>query len=518
MLITSHLYYSTLIHNKADTIPAPVAPCRRAPPSTACSVRLSIKYVIWLSASLPAGVKKSALSGRGKPPPEWTKVVSKLPLLDWQLVPINWDWGLAKRELTLLAGASWPYLTEAITKHNNNGLVTWQAVITSDWTYGLSKKAYINTEENWTDFAKAAELAYPARAISIRIVQQDPCSIAQDQTMDAKANAMLIMLNGTQEERAPLEQTRARLTANPNAELQDPATPHAVKLRSHHLMKRLERGAPSSEGKFAMHPSGNGWFIRLGHKVLWAWAYKMDNPNVTLDIPPATPLFEWQTPNPSRSHTKSKTAHDSEAAGLPASQVFQPTGNSNPSTLADRSANHTESADASVIGDLPKRQTTKLANDTEGLSTSASSATPLVEVLLRIRGSSSIEILGGMTQYDQHHQNGKPGAPATRRVVTPVNLAGLRSLRIDEKTDQMSEILSISDFPDFCGINDDDFHTKWIIRNQTITNWTHFRNSDKAEIVCLGIKDGPARLICRGVRKIEGIPLENMSLGPSPEL
>ncbi|PLW56697.1 hypothetical protein PCANC_05091 [Puccinia coronata f. sp. avenae] len=168
---------------KADTIPAPVAPCRRAPPSTACSVRLSIKYVIWLSASLPAGVKKSALSGRGKPPPEWTKVVSKLPLLDWQLVPINWDWGLAKRELTLLAGASWPYLTEAITKHNNNGLVTWQAVITSDWTYGLSKKAYINTEENWTDFAKAAELAYPARAISIRIVQQDPCSIAQDQTM-----------------------------------------------------------------------------------------------------------------------------------------------------------------------------------------------------------------------------------------------------------------------------------------------------------------------------------------------
>jgi hypothetical protein len=112
---------------------------------------------------------------------------------------------------------------------------------------------------------------------------------------------MLIMLNGTQEERAPLEQSRAWLTANvscflvktnvlllnadcllpldqPNAELQDPTTPHAAGLRSHHLMKRLERGAPSSEGEFAMHPSGNGWFIRLGHKVLWAWAYKMDNP------------------------------------------------------------------------------------------------------------------------------------------------------------------------------------------------------------------------------------------------
>jgi hypothetical protein len=41
---------------------------------------------------------------------------------------------------------------------------------------------------------------------------------------------------------------------------------------------------------------------------------------------------------------------------------------------------------------------------------------------------------------------------------------------------------------------------------------------DEAEIVCLGIKDGPARLICQGVRKIEGIPLENESPGPSPEL
>ncbi|PLW48107.1 hypothetical protein PCASD_03617 [Puccinia coronata f. sp. avenae] len=71
--------------------PAPAAPRRQAPPSTARSVRLSIEYVIWLSASLPATVKKSAGSVQGKAPPKWTKVVSKLPLPNWQLVPTNWD-------------------------------------------------------------------------------------------------------------------------------------------------------------------------------------------------------------------------------------------------------------------------------------------------------------------------------------------------------------------------------------------------------------------------------------------
>ncbi|PLW18978.1 hypothetical protein PCANC_11827 [Puccinia coronata f. sp. avenae] len=167
---------------------APAAPRRQAPPSTARSVCLSIEYVIWLSASLPTGVKKSAGSGRGKAPPEWTKVVSKLPLPNWQLVSTNWDWGLAKRELTLLAGASRPYLTKAITKNNNKGLVTSQAVITSDCTYGASKKAMITTKEDWTaSFAKAAKLSYPAQAISIRIHQQEPRLIARDQTMAGPA-------------------------------------------------------------------------------------------------------------------------------------------------------------------------------------------------------------------------------------------------------------------------------------------------------------------------------------------
>ncbi|PLW43123.1 hypothetical protein PCANC_14399 [Puccinia coronata f. sp. avenae] len=471
---------------------APAVPRRRAPPSTARSVRLSIEYIIWLSASLPASVKKSAGSGRGKAPPEWTKVVSKLPLPNWQLVPTNWDWGLAKRKLTLLAGASRPYLTEAITKNDNECLVTWQAVITSDHTYGSSKKAFINTKEDWTKFAKAAELAYPAQAISIRIHQQDPRSIARDQTTDAEANAMLIMLNGTQEERAPLEQTRACLTANPNTKVENPATSHAVNLRKHHLMKRLERGAPSSEGEFAMHPSGDGRWIRLGHKALWAWAYKLSckDPNVDLDVPPASPLFEWQSADSFKPASKRKVAPASDVTGSPASQVFRPTPWGTPNTLADFSTNHTESAD-------------------------------LVEVLRGTRASSSIKIPRGLTQYDQSRQTGPLAVPRGRPVVSPVNLAGLNHLCIGEAAadnDQTGELLSIPDFLDFCGIKSDDFHTKWLIRNHNITTWTHFRDSDKDDIIGHGIKAGPARLIYRGARKIDGMSLDDESRDVSPEV
>jgi hypothetical protein len=105
----------------------------------------------------------------------------------------------------------------------------------------------------------------------------------------------------------------------PNAKLKHPATPHAVNLCKHHLLKRLECGAPSSEGEFAMHPSGNGQFIRLCHKALWAWARKMDKPDVIVDIPPKTPLFEWQVACPTRSTTKRKNAPASEVSGSPAS-------------------------------------------------------------------------------------------------------------------------------------------------------------------------------------------------------
>ncbi|PLW14039.1 hypothetical protein PCANC_17070 [Puccinia coronata f. sp. avenae] len=219
--------------------------------------------------------------------------------------------------------------------------------------------------------------------------------------MDAKANAMLIMLNGTQEERAPLEQTRARLTANPNAEVESPATPHAVNLRKHHLMKRLDRGAPSSKGEFAMHPSGDGCWIWLGHKALWAWAYNIScqDPNVTLNVPPESPLFEWQSASSFKTPSKRKVAPASDVTRSPASQIFQPTPQDTPTTSTNLSTNHTESADVSVIGDPAKCRIDKQTEDTDTLSVSAS-LSPSVKVLRGARASSSIKVLRGFTQYD----------------------------------------------------------------------------------------------------------------------
>ncbi|PLW22747.1 hypothetical protein PCASD_11108 [Puccinia coronata f. sp. avenae] len=478
---------TTATHSATATpaIPAQVPPRMQAPLSTAMSVRLSIEYVIWLSASLPANVKNSSGSGRGKAPPEWTKVISKLPLPNWQLVPMNWDWGLAKREIILLAGASCPYLSKAITKNNNGGLVTWQAVITSERTYGSSKKVYITTEEDWTAFAKAAKLAYPARAISIRIHQQDPQSIAHEQSL-------------------------------PNAKLEHPATPHAINLRKHHLLKRLECGAPSSEGEFAMHPSGDGRFIRLCHKALWAWDRKMDEPNVILNIPPKTPLFEWQVASSTRSTTKRKNAPASEVSGSPASRVFRPAGEN---TTHAPSANTTHACSEDTT-DAPGDKTTNAPSDN---TTNAPGDTSSIEVLQERQfcPPSSIEILGGMTQINARRQNRILGPPPARQVVSPVNLVGLNQLRIAESTantKRMSGVLPMDKFLDFCGIEPDNFHTKWIVCDHNITTWTHWRTLDKDKIIGLDINSGPARLIHQGVIKIQGVSLNDDSRAVSPEV
>ncbi|PLW30864.1 hypothetical protein PCASD_22011 [Puccinia coronata f. sp. avenae] len=444
-------------------IPAPVPPRMRAPLSTAMSVRLSIEYVIWLLASLPANVKKSSGSGRGKAPPKWTKVVSKLLLPNWLLVPTNWDWGLAKRKIILLTGASCPYLSEAITKNDNGGL-----------------------PPSFLTLRKPSASGFISKTL--------------DQLPDAKADAVLVLLNGTQEERAPLEKTRARLTANPNAELEHPATPHAVNLRKHHLLKRLERGAPSSEGE-------------LCHKALWAWARKMDKPNVTLDIPPKTTFFEWQVASPTRSTTKRKNTPASELSGSPANTKNAP---------GDVSTEHTESADVSVFGNPPKRPTGGLPNDTDHLSVSASQ-TSSIEVLQERHfcPPSSIEILGGMTKIDARHQNGRPGPPPALQVVSPINLAGLNRLCIAESTantKRMSGVLPMDEFLDLCGIELDNFHTKWIVRDHNITTWTHWRTLDKDKIIGLGIKSGPTRLIHHGVIKIQGVSLNDNSRAVLPEV
>ncbi|PLW48108.1 hypothetical protein PCASD_03616 [Puccinia coronata f. sp. avenae] len=281
--------------------------------------------------------------------------------------------------------------------------------------------------------------------------------------MDAKANAMLIMLNGTQEERAPLEQTQACLTANPNAKVENPATPHAVNLRKHHLMKRLDCGAPSSKGEFAMHPSGDGLWIWLGHKALWAWAYKMScqDANVTLNVPPESPLFEWQSASSFKPPSKLKFAPASDVTGSPASRIFLPTPQDTPTTSTNLSTNHTESADVSVIGDPPKRRIDKQTEDTDTLSVSASLSTSF-KVLRGALASSSIEVLCGFTQYNRRRQAGPSAVPRVSPVVRPVNLEALNHLCIGEpaaKADKTSNLISIADLLDFCGIEADNFHT-----------------------------------------------------------
>jgi hypothetical protein len=63
------------------------------------------------------------------------------------------------------------------------------------------------------------------------------------------------------------------------------------------------------------------------------------------------------------------------------------------------------------------------------------------------------------------------------------------------EADKTSDLLSIADFLDFCGIEADDFHTMWKLRDHNITTWTHFRDLDKRDIIGHRIKAGPARLI-----------------------
>jgi hypothetical protein len=73
-------------------------------------------------------------------------------------------------------------------------------------------------------------------------------------------------------------------------------------------------------------------------------------------------------------------------------------------------------------------------------------------------------------------------------------------------------------FLDLCGIKPDNFHTKWIVRDHNITTWTHWCTSDEDEIIGLGIKSGPARLIHQGVIKIQGVSLDDDSRAVLPEV
>ncbi|KAI7938123.1 hypothetical protein MJO28_015043, partial [Puccinia striiformis f. sp. tritici] len=278
-----------------NSAPVPDRNRIRPNPSQRVVIKLPIEYSVWVHDALPV-TRRAAGSGNGRPPPEWAKVASKLPLDVWTASPKDYDWGLAKHEIIEVIGPTRPYLGRKLTIADQQGLLTWYAVITGHTIYGVGRKFAIVSEADWLGFATAAEAVFPTKQCFIKILQPDPRAVACNQARVSEGNEILILRNGNASERAPLEQTRNRLAANPNAVVAVAGRDHAVRLREHHLSLRQERGAPSREGEYAMHPSLDGRYIRLSHRVVWACACALEvaHEGVTLDIPPPTALFTWE--------------------------------------------------------------------------------------------------------------------------------------------------------------------------------------------------------------------------------
>ncbi|PLW21018.1 hypothetical protein PCASD_15094 [Puccinia coronata f. sp. avenae] len=208
--------------------------------------------------------------------------------------------------------------------------------------------------------------------------------------MDAKANAMLIMLNGTQEERAPLEQTQARLTANGG----EPRNPHAINLRQTSSDEALGLRGSLFQGRICNAPIwGRALDLARSQGPLGLGLQDvLPDANVTLNVPPESPLFEWQSASSFKPPSKLKFAPASDVTGSPASRIFLPTPQDTPTTSTNLSTNHTESADVSVIGDPPKHRIDEQTEDTDTLSVSVSLSTS-VKVLRGAWACSSIEVL-----------------------------------------------------------------------------------------------------------------------------
>ncbi|KAI9607985.1 hypothetical protein H4Q26_005437 [Puccinia striiformis f. sp. tritici PST-130] len=279
----------------SNSAPVPDQNRIRPNPSQRAVIKLPIKYSVWVHDALPV-TRRAAGSGNGRPPPKWAKVASKLPLNVWTASPTDYDWGLAKHEIIEVIGPTRPYLGRELTIADQQGLLTWYAVITGHTIYRVGRKFAIVSEADWLGFATAAEAAFPTKQCFIKILQPDPRAVACNQARVSEGNEILILRNGNTSERAPLEQTRNPLAANTNAVVAVAGRDHAVQLREHHLRLRQEGGAPSREGEYAMHPSLDGRYIRLSHRVVWACACALEvaHEGVTLDIPSPTALFTWE--------------------------------------------------------------------------------------------------------------------------------------------------------------------------------------------------------------------------------
>ncbi|POW12508.1 hypothetical protein PSHT_08086 [Puccinia striiformis] len=86
-----------------NSAPVPDRNRIRPNPSQRVVIKLPIKYSVWVHDALPV-TRRAAGSGNGRPPPEWAKVASKLPLDVWTASPTDYNWGLAKHEIIKVIG------------------------------------------------------------------------------------------------------------------------------------------------------------------------------------------------------------------------------------------------------------------------------------------------------------------------------------------------------------------------------------------------------------------------------
>ncbi|KAI9608312.1 hypothetical protein KEM48_003245 [Puccinia striiformis f. sp. tritici PST-130] len=172
----------------------------------------------------------------------------------------NFGWGLAKHQIIKVIGLTHPYFDCELMIADGQHLLTWYRVITSHAIYGVGKRFTIVSKVDWLGFATATEAAYPTKPCLIKIIQPDPRVVAGNQAQVSEGNKILIFINGSAQEQAPLEQTQSRFAANPNAVVTTTGRDQAVRLRDHHIALQAKRNTPSQEGEFAMHLLLDGCF------------------------------------------------------------------------------------------------------------------------------------------------------------------------------------------------------------------------------------------------------------------
>ncbi|POV97204.1 hypothetical protein PSTT_15178, partial [Puccinia striiformis] len=472
--------------------------CIQTNRSTRIVIKLPIEYSVWVHDALPI-TRRAAGAGAGRPPAKWVKLSSKLPLDTLT----NFGWGLAKHQIIKVIGLTHPYFDCELMIADGQHLLTWYRVITSHAIYGVGKRFTIVSKVDWLGFATATEAAYPTKPCLIKIIQPDPRVVAGNQAQVSEGNKILIFINGSAQEQAPLEQTQSRFAANPNAVVTTTGRDQAVRLRDHHIALQAKRNTPSQEGEFAMH------LLLDGHRVLWAraCALEVNQEGVTLDIPPSTDLFPAI---PSKCKAAPALLLDS-----PASHTFQ-------------GANTNPVASLIWTAQAPK----SYVDLTRILCTLSSIGKNLFDV-------SSCRPPGSVGVVDDNPIDPLPSpeisfvsspcsttgcASNQAQNITPLNLSKLTKFHLTNNSPvhialhpqlpsrptahEARHVLTMEAFPEWCAIMPKDFKTCSLI-DKDISTWTYFWGCTAADLVALGFKAGLACLIVEGIVSIkQSIPEE----------